>query len=70
VDDIAGMVVLKPIYENGVKVQLNKGNNSGGRPVYKKMVADVFGAVPEEVSVNDNFVQILNKFGPERNGQR
>ncbi len=70
VDDIAGMVVLKPIYENGVKVQLNKGNNAGGRPVYKKMVADTYGAVPDEIAVNDNFVKILDKFGPERNTQR
>jgi len=65
-NDIQGMVVLKPIYENGVKVQLNKGANASGKPVYKKMVADLFGAIPAEITVNDNFVKILDRFGPER----
>ncbi len=62
--DIDGMVVLRPVYENGVKVQLpSKGN---GRPVFKKMVAEVFGNTPPEITVNDNFVKILERFGPER----
>ena len=62
--DIEGMVVLKPVYENGVKVQLpSKGD---GRPVYKKYVAEVYGNTPPEITVNDNFVKILERFGPER----
>ncbi|MDQ5933440.1 MAG: hypothetical protein QG574_738 [Cyanobacteriota bacterium erpe_2018_sw_21hr_WHONDRS-SW48-000092_B_bin.40] len=62
--DIDGMVILRPIYENGMKVQLpSKGN---GKPVFKKMVAEVFGNTPPEISVNDNFVKILERFGPER----
>jgi hypothetical protein len=62
--DIDGMVILKPIYENGMKVQLpSKGN---GKPVFKKMVAEVFGNTPPEILVGDNFVRILERFGPER----
>lgn len=62
--DIDGMVVLRPVYENGLKVQLPNKNNA--RPVYKKMVAEVFGNIPPEITVNDNFVKILERFGPER----
>jgi hypothetical protein len=67
--DIDGMVVLKPIYENGQRVQLNTKSTSG-RPVYKKMVADTFGNIPPEIAVADNFVKILDKFGPERQANR
>jgi hypothetical protein len=30
------------------------------------MVAEVFGNIPPEITVNDNFVKILERFGPER----
>jgi len=62
--DIEGMVVLRPVYENGVKVQLPSKANA--RPVFKKMVAEVHGNTPPEITVNDNFVKILERFGPER----
>jgi hypothetical protein len=62
--NIDGMVILRPVYEGGMKVQLpSKGN---GKPVFKKMVAEVFGNTPPEIMVNDNFVKILERFGPER----
>lgn len=62
--DIDGMVVLRPVYENGLKVQLPSKANA--RPVFKKMVAEVHGNTPPEITVNDNFVKILERFGPER----
>ncbi|MDP3510480.1 MAG: hypothetical protein Q8T09_21100 [Candidatus Melainabacteria bacterium] len=62
--EIDGMVILRPVYENGIKVQLP--NKNGARPVFKKMVDEVFGNIPPEIAVKDNFVKILERFGPER----
>jgi hypothetical protein len=64
-NDIAGAVVLRPIYDNGKPVEL-PNRTSGGKPVYKKVVAETFGDVPEGITPNLNFVDILRRFAPAR----
>jgi len=64
-NDIAGAVVLRPIYEGGKPVEL-PGRSSNGKPVYKKVVAETFGDVPTGITQNLNFVDILRRFAPGR----
>jgi len=63
--DIAGAVVLRPIYENGKPVEL-PSRSANGKPVYKKIVAETFGDVPEGIKPDVNFVEILRRFAPAR----
>ena len=65
-NDIAGAVVLRPIYDTQGKPVELPGRNSGGKPVYKKIVAETFGTVPEGITANLNFVDILRRFAPAR----
>jgi hypothetical protein len=62
-DNIGGAVVLRPLYQDGVPVQVpNKTTN--GKPVYKKVVAEVLGDIPQEIQTDMNFVEILRRFAP------
>jgi|GEM_PF-572370 len=63
--DIAGAVVLRPIYENGKPVEL-PSRSANGKPVYKKTVAETFGDVPTGIVADLNFVDILRRFAPAR----
>ncbi|MBS1999801.1 MAG: hypothetical protein JSS86_25950 [Cyanobacteria bacterium SZAS LIN-2] len=63
--DIAGAVILRPIYENGKPVEL-PSRSANGKPVYKKIVADMFGDVPDGIKPDLNFVDILRRFAPAR----
>jgi hypothetical protein len=64
-NEIAGAVILRPIYENGKPVEL-PSRSPGGKPVYKKVVEEVVGEVPAGITVDLGFVGILRKFAPAR----
>jgi hypothetical protein len=64
-NDIAGAVILRPIYENGKPVEL-PGRSTNGKPVYRKTVVETFGDVPEGITPNLNFADILRRFSPAR----
>jgi hypothetical protein len=62
-NDIAGAVILRPIYENGKPVEV-PNRNSNGKPVYKKTVSDTIGEIPEGIKPELNFTEILRRFAP------
>ncbi|MBU6450273.1 MAG: hypothetical protein KGS72_00730 [Cyanobacteria bacterium REEB67] len=64
-DQIAGAVVLRPLYENGKPVPLGD-RFTNGKPVYKKSVEFTIGDVPEGIKPGLNFVDILRRFAPPR----
>lgn len=62
-DNIAGGAVLRPVYKDGVPVEV-PSRSATGKPVFKKEIVGLFGQVSDAISVGDNFVRILEKLKP------
>jgi len=68
-DQIAGAVVLRPLYDaSGKAVELPRGG-SNGKVIFKKTVADTIGDVPPEIKPGLDFVRILRDFVPPRSNR-
>ena len=65
-DNIAGGAILRPVYKDGVPVEV-PSRSASGKPVYKKEIVGLFGSWSEAIQVGDNFVKILEKLKPSQN---